>query len=1208
MPDAGGAVTTISTCNFLSEYSAVGPVVAGAGYQFTATGNAYITVREGSPSGAVIAAGYSPVTAAPTINGTLYAHWNANDQCGFASNCETTTVQLFLNCMPPTAQVTAVDDCDNNQFSLNVNITSLGDAGSLDLIYSVNGGSNQTVSGVSTGIQTIGPFTVGQSVNLMVAHDSDPACNLTFNGLVSNNTCPIIVNCGGAPLDQNYCYVNNDNNHWLYQSSNGMPLIMIFSAGSIESSSWDHIRIYNGTSNAAPLLYQNGTGSTNLTGVQVIGTNGALYMEATSDGSGSCQSGSYNEWFWQVGCLDCSSPTATFTVVPDCDSYTFMVDVNITELGSDATLDITEGGLGNILATATAPGVYTVGPFTANIPVVITLSNSENSLCNVSSPSLVNALCPQIVQCGGAPVDGNYCYGNSDSHAWSWQSSTGDALILIFSAGSIESNSFDHIRIYNGNSNTAPLLYENASGATNLTGVQVIAGSGMMYMEMSSDGYVSCASGSYNEWFWQIGCLDCTSPTATYTVVPDCDSYTFSVDVNITELGSDATLDITEGGLGNILATATAPGIYTVGPFTANIPVVITLSNSENSLCNVSSTPLVNALCPQTIQCGGAPIDGNYCYGNNDSHAWSWQSSTGDALILIFSAGSIESSSWDHIRIFNGPDNNSPLIYQNGTGATDLTGVQAIAGSGMMYMEMSSDGSGSCASGSYNEWFWQIGCLDCTSPTATFSVVTDCPNMQYSVAVNITDMGSDPVLDITNNNGALPVVATAPGTYTVGPFPAGSATVVTLENDMNSLCNIQSQPLTNPLCPTVIQCSGALYSETYCYINNDNHTWHWQSAGGQPLAMEFSAGTIESSSWDHLRIYDGPNNQSPLLFDHTQTSQFNLAGLLLISTGSHIYMENSSDGSVSCASGNQVEWAWTLGCLDCTNPGASYSVVEDCIHHSFSVAVSVDSLGSGSFVRIANSLSNDTLTNIPAGITMVGPFPMDSTVTLTVLNETNDLCRVYSPAFTANSVACVDTVCDATAYEYCYTNLDTAWFAYQGMPGVPLTVKFLWGRLLANDFVQIFNGLAPLPNRLIWQGNLNGNMEGFAVNTTQGFSTMLVRVVSDGAYSCATGEASPPLHWVMECGAVGVEELSANDFVMYPNPSTGELNLRMPANVNSVVQLRVTDLAGRTVHAETFTSHGEVSTVDLHNLQSGNYLVTITTNDWVKAQQLQIIR
>jgi hypothetical protein len=1206
VPDPMGAVTTISTCSYLEEYSDIAPVAAGGSYEFTVSGGGYITIHQGTFDGPVIAYGYSPVVATATASDTLFAHWTVDSLCTTTTGCQTTTVQFLLDCTPPTATVVAVDDCPNNQFSLIVDVTDLGDGTSVDLLSYV-GTSVLVMPELQVGTYTVGPYTVGDVVNLTVAHSSDSLCNVHFNGLVSENTCPTIIQCGGAPLDQTYCYINNDANSWHWQSSGGEALILIFSAGSIESASYDHLQIWDGPDNTGVPLFEHVGAAENLAGIQVVGASGHIYMENSSDGSVSCQSGSQDEWVWQVGCLDCTPAVATYNVVTDCDNYQFTVEVHITELGSDGTLDIIADSLGTVLATATDTGVYTVGPFTANIPVQITLLNSDNILCSVYSAELVNPLCTTPVVCGGAPLDGSYCYPDNDAHAWRWQSTTGDALIMIFSAGSIASSTGDNIRLYDGPDNLSPLLYENPTGTTQLAGIQVIAPSGQIYMENSSNASNSCASGAQTEWVWQVGCLDCTGASATYTVVTDCDNFNFSVDVDITDIGSGADATITNNGGANPV-TVTTPGVYTVGPFTANIPVIVTVENPDNALCNVSSSPLVNPLCPTPVPCGGAPLDDTYCYTNNDSHAWHWESTTGDALIMIFSAGTIESATFDQIRIYDGPDNLSPLLYVNPTGSTtQLAGLQVIAPSGHIFMEISSEGSVSCQSSTtYLPWVWQVGCLDCSGATATYTVVTDCDNFEFSVEVDITDIGSGADATITNNGGADSLTVTTPGVYTVGPFTANIPVVVTVQNPDNVLCNVSSATLVNPLCPTVIQCGGATLEETYCYINNDNHVWHWQSSGGQPLALQFSAGTLESATFDHLTIYDGPDANSDTLFNHVGPAE-DLTGLLVISTGSHIYMTNSSDGSVSCASGSQTEWEWEIGCLDCTNPGATFSIVEDCIHHAFSVAVNVDSLGSGAFVRVANTLSTDTLTNVPAGITIVGPFPMDSVVTLTVMNETNNLCRIYSPEFTAASTACVDTVCAATAYDYCYSNTDTAWFAYQGMAGVPLTIEFLWGQLLADDFVQIFDGWDPATSPLLWQGNLNGNLSGWAVNTLNNNGQLLMRVVSNSAYSCATGEAFPPLHWVVQCGAVGVSEIASSGFSMYPNPTTGELSLQLPSIARGAADLRVVDLSGRTVHHETFSTNGGVNTFDLKGLQGGNYVVTITTNDWVKSQRLQII-
>ncbi|HQV39338.1 MAG TPA: T9SS type A sorting domain-containing protein [Flavobacteriales bacterium] len=1209
LPDPLGAVTSIDNCSYFGDYSVVGPAVAGGSYTFAVETGGYVTVREGAVDGTVIAQGNSPLVATATVAGDLYVHWNADSLCATSTGCLVTTVQFMLDCTPPVATVVAVDDCDNNQFSITVNVTSIGDGTSVDLIYSVDGGADQTMSAPETGSYNIGPFTVGQVVNLTVAHSSDPLCNIHFNGLVSGNTCATIIQCGGAPLDETYCYVNSDNNHWHWQSSGGEALIAIFSAGMIESATYDHLRIYDGPDNTGTLLYDHTMLATeDLAGLQVVAPSGEMYMENSSDGSVSCATNTAWEWAWQVGCLDCTPATATYTVITDCDNFQFSVEVHITDLGSDGTLDISVDSLGTVLATATDTGVYTVGPFTANIPVVITLANSDNSLCNVHSTALVNPLCPQIIQCGDPAITETYCYGINDVHAWHWQAAnSGDILSLRFLAGTIQASFGDHLRIYDGPDNTGPLLFDHTATAVfNLTDLQVTSSGQDIYMEMTSDGFGSCSSGATTEWEWIVGCADCTAPEATYTVVTDCDNFQFSVDVDITAMGSNPNINITNDG-GALPVVASATGIYTVGPFTANIPVTVTLADDVNVLCSVHSAPLVNPLCPTPVVCGGPPLDETYCYTDNDSHTWHWQSSGGEALILIFSTGMIESASYDHLRIYDGPDNTSTPVYDHIGPTEDLAGLQVIAASGHIYMENSSDGSVSCSTNAAWEWVWQVGCLDCTPPQATYTVVPDCDLMQYNVEVNIALLGSDTVVDITNDGGALPVAASAEGTYTVGPFPAGTTTVITLENDVNPLCSVHSAPLTNPLCPTIVDCGGATLNETYCYTNNDNHEWHWQSSGGQPLAIQFSAGTIESATFDHLTIYDGPDVNSDILYNHVGTVTEDLAGLLVISTGADLYMTNTSDGIVSCESGNETEWAWEVGCLDCTNPGATYTMVEDCIHHSFSIEVNVDSTGSGSFVRIANSLSTDTLTNIMAGMNIVGPFPMDSTVTLTVMNETNNLCRVYSPAFTSPSMACVDSVCAAEAYEYCYTNQDTAWFLYQGTENVPLTIQFLWGQLLADDFVQVYDGPSPIPTDLLWQGNLNGNMAGFAINTTNIDHVLLMRVVSNGAGSCATGQATVPLHWVVQCGAVGVHEIPPSDFSMYPNPTTGDLSIVLPMIARGTADMRIIDIAGRTVHQQTFNNTGGVNNFDLNGLHSGNYTVTITTNDWVKTQRLQIV-
>jgi len=89
-----GAVVTISTCNFGGEYATVTGAVAGQTLRFTSSvGTDWITVRSGTPGGAVLAFGQTPLTFANTFTGTVYPHWSSNAGCGTDFACRTTTVQ-----------------------------------------------------------------------------------------------------------------------------------------------------------------------------------------------------------------------------------------------------------------------------------------------------------------------------------------------------------------------------------------------------------------------------------------------------------------------------------------------------------------------------------------------------------------------------------------------------------------------------------------------------------------------------------------------------------------------------------------------------------------------------------------------------------------------------------------------------------------------------------------------------------------------------------------------------------------------------------------------------------------------------------------------------------------------------------------------------------------------------------------------------------
>jgi len=96
----------------------------------------------------------------------------------------------------------------------------------------------------------------------------------------------------------------------------------------------------------------------------------------------------------------------------------------------------------------------------------------------------------------------------------------------------------------------------------------------------------------------------CTSPVATASVVESCPTY--SVDVDITDLGDASSVAITNDA--GVAATTgiTALGVVTVGPFDQGTPVNLTLEHEQDGLCNVPLGSFADTCPPLNDICSGA--------------------------------------------------------------------------------------------------------------------------------------------------------------------------------------------------------------------------------------------------------------------------------------------------------------------------------------------------------------------------------------------------------------------------------------------------------------------------------------------------------------------------------------------------------------------------------------------------------------------------
>lgn len=105
---------------------------------------------------------------------------------------------ITASCTPPTiASSTVVPNCASSQYSVDVNVTSLGNGSPVI----TDGTSNWPVS--ATGVISVGPFNSSSSVTLTLLHGSDVTCDLPLGNFVyfcppTNDTCAtaIPVTCG----------------------------------------------------------------------------------------------------------------------------------------------------------------------------------------------------------------------------------------------------------------------------------------------------------------------------------------------------------------------------------------------------------------------------------------------------------------------------------------------------------------------------------------------------------------------------------------------------------------------------------------------------------------------------------------------------------------------------------------------------------------------------------------------------------------------------------------------------------------------------------------------------------------------------------------------------------------------------------------------------------------------------------------------------
>ena len=522
-------------------------------------------------------------------------------------------------------------------------------------------------------------------------------------------------------------------------------------------------------------------------------------------------------------------------------------------------------------------------------------SGSATDTCNSYSFTTVSD--PNTyLDCSAGAVTNSFCYDTGLDNSYSFTSLDGSSLNLTINSGQVE-NGWDELIILDSDGVTE--LYNGYGNGGNISGLTFQSSGDNITLIVQEDGSVSCVSSQYTPIDFTVACATCVNPIASYEMVSDClNAPQFFVDVDLTDLGSASSVTLSDNQ-GGATQNATADGVYTFGPYANNTDVVISIANDDDANCSISSNSITQEFCTTTlVDCSSGPITLDYCYDNSNTTDFTYTSSDGAPLNLTINSGSVENN-WDEFIVYDsdGITELTPAQPYYGN-AGDLTGLTFQSTGDTISFIVTSDGSISCGSGSIAPMNYTVACATCINPQANYNVVDDCANGdQFLIDVDITDIGDAESLTISDNQGSATQSATGTGVYTFGPYPFLTDIIITIANDQDVNCVINSSPIQLFACPPANDnCEGA----TTIIANSDES------------CTEFGSGTLVAATPSTEDNACGGSDDDDVWFEFTAVSENHAINLFNINGDTqdlyHVLYEGDDCGNMNqiyCSDENQ---------------------------------------------------------------------------------------------------------------------------------------------------------------------------------------------------------------------------------------------------------------------------------------------------------------
>ncbi|MBK9148940.1 MAG: T9SS type A sorting domain-containing protein [Flavobacteriales bacterium] len=346
------------------------------------------------------------------VNMTPGFGWNS--PCGTAPFGQTHDYTVNV-CGAPTATASVADDCANDEFTIQVDITS-NPQGSLTINWVATPGGPGSQP-AALGLNTLPDFPAGTEVSVTVSNGS--VCELDLGTHFSN--CPVTVTCGSV-VTMTHCYTNTDPRVFIFIASDDQQtLTMSFIAGTMDPN--DIIRVYAGTDeNNSPLLTSGSFSDLGVPQLIIASTTDTIMLVIDSDASNSCTDAQQSTWEFEVDCTPaCLDPDGAVAVTTNCGTYDFTIDVEILTTGSGATTTLrytVNGGTPIDIPGLVDTNVENLGPFAIDDVINIRLLHETDSNCDrnlgnysddntcIPGEACVGAILLSVNGLGGCPAGG----------------------------------------------------------------------------------------------------------------------------------------------------------------------------------------------------------------------------------------------------------------------------------------------------------------------------------------------------------------------------------------------------------------------------------------------------------------------------------------------------------------------------------------------------------------------------------------------------------------------------------------------------------------------------------------------------------------------------------------------------------------------------------------------------------------------------------